>query len=72
MKEASSEVSFLSLFVWPLTILALGFCFVKNDQISSGLNLDVITIILLILSFLLNCINQIFPHLKKISKIDGV
>ena len=41
MKDATRNSKLSSIFAWPLTIMGLGLCFIKDDQISAYLNFDI-------------------------------
>lgn len=64
MKDAARNCKLSSIFAWPLTIMGLGLCFIQDNQISTYLNLDIFTTILLIISLNLILINQIASYLN--------
>lgn len=64
MKDARRNSKLSSIFAWPLTIMGLGLCFIKDDQISAYLNFDIFATILLIISLILILINQIDSYLN--------
>ena len=64
MKDAARNSRLSSIFAWPLTIMGLGFCFIRDNQISSYLNFDIFATILLMISLILILINQIASYLN--------
>jgi hypothetical protein len=64
MKDAARNSKLSSIFAWPLTIMGLRLCFIQDNQISTYLNLDIFTTILLIISLNLILINQIASYLN--------